>query len=103
MGSDAVEAPGADDGSGQGMDVGAPERAEAVGDLAEDDAGPERAFGAVVRGRGVAIGRGGEELAAPSFGVTVEFGTSRGDCRHGQQAIDPTVGGGAIIGERGVL
>lgn len=103
MGGDAVEAPGADDGSGQGMDVGAPERAEAVGDLAEDDAGPECAFGTVVRGRSVAIGHEGEELAAPSFGLTVEFGTGLGDCRHGEQAIEPTVGGGAIVGERGVL
>jgi len=46
------------------VNVGAPEGPEAVGDLSEDDAGSERAFGAVVGGWDLAIGHEGEELAA---------------------------------------
>ena len=99
MGCDSVEAARADDGSGQGMDFGAPERAESIGHFAEDDAGPERAFGAVVGWRHVPVGDEGEELAAPSLGLAVEFGTGRRDRRHGEQTIEPTIGGGTILGE----
>src|SRR6201996_4070208 len=50
VGCDAVEAGGSDDGSGEGVNVGAPEGPEAGGGLSGDDAGSERAFGAVVGG-----------------------------------------------------
>jgi len=56
MGGKAVEAACADDGSDQGMDVGAPGRAEAAGDFAEDDAGSECPLGRVVGRRHVTVG-----------------------------------------------
>ena len=89
MGRDAVEASGADDGPGQGVDFGAPERAESVGDFAEDDAGPERAFGTVVGWRHVPVGDEGEELAAPSLGLAEEFGARLGD--HRKRDFFPTL------------
>src|ERR1700756_1889579 len=103
MGCDAVEAGGADDGSGEGVNVGAPEGPEAVGDLAEDDAGPERAFGAVVGGWNLAIGHEGEELAAPSLGLAHELDAGRGGHRHGDEAVEPSLCRGTILCERGVL
>jgi len=96
MSCEAVEAPCADDGSCRGMNIGAPERAKAVRDFSEDDAGSERTLSAVVGGRHVAIGHEGEELAAPSFGLAEEFGARLGDHRHGQQTIEPAIGGGRI-------
>jgi hypothetical protein len=103
IGCDAVEAGGSDDESGEGVNVGAPEGPEAVGDLAEDDAGPERAFGAVVGGWDLAVGDEGKELAAPSLGLPPERSTGRGGHRHGDEAVEPSLGRGAVLRERGVL
>ena len=58
MGGEAVEAPGADDGANQGVDIGAPERTEPVGHFAEDDARAQHLLGGVVGGRVIAQGAG---------------------------------------------
>ena len=71
MGGEAIEAACADDGSDQGMNVDAPDRAKAAGDLADDDARAERAFGRVVGRRHVAVGHESEELSAPALGLLV--------------------------------
>lgn len=84
MGGEAVEAACADDRSDQGMDVGAPDRAEAVGDFAEDDAGSECPLGCVVGRRHVTVGHESEELGAPAFGLLLQFGSGRGRRRHRQ-------------------
>src|SRR6201986_3093816 len=102
MGCDAVEAGGAAGGSGEAVNVGAPEGPEAVGDLAEDDAGPERAFGAVIGGWDLAIGDEGEELAAPSLGLAHELDAGRGGHRHGDEAVEPALCRGTILRQRGV-
>src|ERR1700748_1595618 len=91
VGGHTVEVGCADGGPGEGVDIGAPEGSEAVCDLAEDDAWSERAFGAVVGGRDVAIGDEGEELAAPSLGLAHELGAGGGDHRHSEHAIEPSL------------
>jgi hypothetical protein len=44
QGGVSVQAAGRDDGEGRGVEAGAPLGAEAAGDLAEDDAGAQRAL-----------------------------------------------------------
>jgi hypothetical protein len=53
--ADAASSGGFEDRADVGVEVGAPSGSEAAGDLAEDDTGPQRLFGAVVGGgyRGV--------------------------------------------------
>ncbi len=79
------------------------ERAEAVCHLAEDDAGAQRALGRVVGRRHGAVGQEGEELAAPALGLPLQLGPRRGHSRQGQQAVEPTVGLGAVVGQGAVL
>lgn len=69
MGGLAIEALSADGGADQGVDVGAPERAKAVGDLAEDNARAQRLFEGGVGGWHGAIDKEGEELSPPTFGL----------------------------------
>ncbi len=52
----AVQAAGGDDGGGGGIGVGTPLGAEAAGDLAKDDAGPQRPLAVVVGGGDAASG-----------------------------------------------
>lgn len=103
MGGEAVEAACADDRSDQGMDVGAPGRAEAVGDFAEDDAGSECPLGRVVGRRHVTVGHEGEELGAPAFGLLLQFGPGCGRRRHRQQTVEAAVRRGAVLGQGAVL
>ena len=53
--ADATSSGGFEDRADVGVEASAPSGSEAVGDFAEDDAGPQRLFGAVVGGgyRGV--------------------------------------------------
>jgi hypothetical protein len=53
---DAASSGGLQDGPDIGVELGAPLRAEAVGDLAEDDAGAQRLFRAVVGRRHRPVG-----------------------------------------------
>ena len=69
----------------------------------KDDAGSERAFGAVVGGWDLAIGHEGEELAAPSLGLAHELDAGRGGHRHGDGAVEPSLCRGTILHQRGVL
>lgn len=55
---------GVDDGADAGERIGAPDRAEAVGDLAEDDAGTQRALGGVVGVGHLALGDEDEQVVA---------------------------------------
>ena len=59
--------------------------------------------GTVVGGWDLAVSDEGEELAAPSLGLAHELGASRGGHRHGEHAVEPSLGRGMILRERGVL
>ena len=103
MGRQSIEAGGADHGAGLGVDIGAPERAEAVGHLAEDDAGPQRAFRGVVGRRYVTIGEEDKELRAPPLGLLLQLCPDRRDGGQDQQAIEAPLGRGAVLGQSAVL
>lgn len=59
-----VTAAGVDDGADAGEELDAPIGTEAVGDLAEDDAGAQVALGAVVGAGHLAVGDEGEQVVA---------------------------------------
>jgi hypothetical protein len=61
------------DGSDIGIEVGTPEGSEAVGDLAEDDAGPQRLFGPVVGGRHLAVSEEDEQVLAEALDDALEL------------------------------
>ena len=63
-GIEGVATAGVDDGAHAGEHIGAPRGAEAVGDLAMDDAGTQVPLGAVVGGGHGGIGEEGEEVVA---------------------------------------
>lgn len=85
------------------MDVGTPDRAEAVGHLSEDDAVAECPLGRVIGWRHVAVGHEGEELGAPAFGPLLQFCVGRGHRRHRQQTVEAAVCRGAVLGQGAVL
>jgi hypothetical protein len=68
--ADAASPGGFEDRANVGVEVGAPGGSEAVGDLAEDDAGPQRLFGAVVGGRDRAVGQEDEQVLAKALDPT---------------------------------
>ena len=71
--ADATSSGGFEDRADVGVEVGAPSRSEAVGDLAEDDAGPQRLFGAVVGGRHRAVGEKDEQVLAKALDAALEL------------------------------
>jgi hypothetical protein len=73
-----MEAAGRDDGSGGGVEAGAPEGSEGSGDPAEDDAGAEGSLAAIVGGRDVAAGDEAEEIAAALAHGAGELSTGAG-------------------------
>ena len=64
---DATSSGGLEHGSDVGVKISAPEGSEAVGDLAEDDAGPQGLFGPVVGGRYLAVGEEDEQALAKAL------------------------------------
>jgi hypothetical protein len=58
------------------VEISAPERAEAVGHFAEDDAGASAHSDALLVG-GTSRGDEGEELSPPALGLAQQFGTGR--------------------------
>src|SRR5918997_2245673 len=65
--TDATSSGGFENRADIGVEVGAPSGSEAVDDLAEDDAGPQRLFGAVVGGRDGAVGETDEQVLAKAL------------------------------------
>lgn len=65
--ADATSSGGFEDRADVGVEASAPSGSEAVGDLAEDDAGPQRLFGAVVGGRDGAVGETDEQVLAKAL------------------------------------
>ncbi len=60
-------AAGVEDGADAGVEVAAPSRAEAIGDLAEDSARADVALGSVVARRHGAVGKADHEIVT-AFG-----------------------------------
>ena len=71
--ADGAAASGFYDRPDVGIELGAPFGAEAVGDFAEHDAGPQGSLGAVVGRRNLAIGDEDEQVAADFLDHTLEF------------------------------
>jgi len=63
----AAPSGGLEHGSDVGVEARTPVRAEAVGDFAEDDAGTQRLFRAVVRRRQVPVGDEDEQVLAEAL------------------------------------
>src|SRR5215213_8618337 len=88
-----------------GVEVGAPSGSEAVGDLAEDEAGPQRLFGAVVGGRDGAVGEEDEQALAEALDDALQL-QARFVVRLELEelvegSLEPGVGGGqGGVGER---
>src|SRR3954468_1031832 len=103
--ADAASSGGLEDRADIGIKVGAPEGSEAVGDLAEDDAGPQRLFRPVVGGRHLAVGQEDKQVLPEALDDALEF-QPRLVVRHDLEqiiecALEPGVGGGrGGVGER---
>src|SRR5690349_2190424 len=101
----AVSSGGFEDRADIGVEVGTPSGSEAVGDLAEDNAGPQRLFGPVVGGRDLAVGKEDEQVLAEALDDALELQPRlvvRHDLEQGiERALEPgVVGGQGGVGER---
>lgn len=99
----AFQAGGAGDGSVSGMDLGAPVGAESVGDLAEDDGGPDFPFGDVVGGRHASVGQEDEELGAPRLDLPLQKPSGGVSGGVADQGVEASFGLRRIGGQRAVL
>src|SRR5215207_1881904 len=103
--ADATSSGGFEDRADVGVEVGAPRGSEAVGDLAEDDAGPQGLFGPVVGGRRLAVSEEDEQALAEALDDALEL-QPRLVVRHDleqvvERALEPgVVGGQGGVGER---
>jgi len=88
-----VQAAGRDDGEGRGVEAGAPLGAEAAGDLAEDDAGVQRALAGVVGGRHVTAGEEHEQVAPTAGDGAGEPASCPGGRQGGEQPIEAACSG----------
>ena len=93
---------GADDGAEGGIGVRAPFGAKAVCHLSEDDAGTQRALGAVVGGRHGAVGDEDEQMRALAGDAAAQFLGDLAAARQCHQAVQPAVQIGAILCQRAV-
>jgi hypothetical protein len=71
--ADAASSGGFEDSADVGVEIGAPSGSETVGDLAEDDTGPQRLFGAVVGGGDRALGEEDEQALAAALDDALEL------------------------------
>src|ERR1700750_1149379 len=78
------------------MDLGAPVRPEAVGDLSEHDRGTDLALGYVIGGRNLAVGEEYEELAPPGLDLLEQHLSCRMGNGHAHQACQYIVGLGRV-------
>ncbi|CCG42838.1 hypothetical protein PHAMO_490001 [Magnetospirillum molischianum DSM 120] len=102
-GSLALEARRAGDRPVSGMDLGTPVGAESIGDLAEDDGGPNLALGNIVGGRDLAIGEEDEELRSPRLDLALEDFPGRMSGGDGEQGVEAALCLGGISDQRRVL
>ena len=97
--SDSSSSGGLQDGPDIGIEGGAALGSEAIGDLAEDDAGPECLFGAVIGGRDGAVGEEDEQVLAAALDDAKQHPARRGG-RHGlEQFVEPGLETGMIDGQ----
>src|SRR3712207_3081470 len=94
--ADAASSGGFEDRSDIGVEVGAPSGSEAVGDLAEDDAGPQGLLGAVVGGRDVAVGDEDEQVLAVFLDDAQELLTGLGVRNDLEQRVELGLEAGVI-------
>src|SRR5712692_3575876 len=82
---------GFDDGSDVGVEFCGPFGAEAVCHLSEDDAGPQRLFGAVVGGRNGAVGEEDEQVTSAALDDVLELVACGMARRDAQQSVETGV------------
>src|SRR6478672_758223 len=100
--ADAAPSGGFEDRADVGVEVSAPSGSEAVGDLAEDDAGSQRLFGAVVGGRDRAVGEEDEQVLAKALDDALELQPWLGVRHDLEQAIERALEPGVVGGQGGV-
>ncbi len=91
--ADATASGGFEDRADVGVEVSTPSGSEAVGDLAEDDAGPQRLFGAVVGGRHCAVGQEAEQALAEALDDALQL-QARLAVRHDLEQVVKRAGAG---------
>src|SRR5215469_3046284 len=96
---DASSSSGFDDRAGVGVERGAPEGSEAVRDLAEDDAGTQSLFGAVVGGRDGAIGDEDEQVLAEALDEALQFQPRLGRGLALEQIVEAGLQAGMVEGQ----
>src|SRR3954452_5442504 len=87
--ADAASSRGLQNRPDVGVEAGAPFRPEAVGDLAEDDAGPQSLLGAVVGRRNGAVGDENEQVLAEPLDDALQLLPRLGGGNDRQQGIKP--------------
>src|SRR3954469_23399957 len=100
--ADAASSGGFEDRADVGVEVGAPSGSEAVGDLTEDDAGPQRLFGAVVGGRDRAVGEEDEQVLAEALDDALQLQAGLGGRLELEQLVEGPLEPGVIGGQGGV-
>src|SRR3712207_9118794 len=100
--ADAASSGGFEDRSDVGVEVGAPSGSEAVGDLAEDDAGPQRLFGAVVGRRDRAVGEEDEQVLAEALDAALQLQPWLVVWHDLEQAIERALEPGVVGGQGGI-
>ena len=82
--------------------MGGPGGAEAVGDLAEDDAGPERLFGAVVGCGDRPVGKEDEQVVSIFLDDALQLEALAAGRREPEQAVNVGLQLGRVCAQRGV-
>ena len=100
--ADGSSSCGFHDGADVGVEVGGPGGAEAVGDLAEDDAGPERLFGAVVGCRDGAVFEEDEEVVSAFPDDALQLDAVSGGGRQPEQGVDAALQLGGVSAQGGI-
>src|SRR5512144_824976 len=92
-----MEPGGAGDGAVAGMDLRAPFRAEAAGDLAEHHRGAEFPLAGIVGCRDVRVFEEDEELGSPGLDRILQRAAGRMRWRDGDERIQTTLGAGVVL------
>src|SRR4051812_5975256 len=100
--TDATSSGGFEDRADIGVEVGAPSGSEAVGDLAEDDAGPQRLFGAVVGGRDGAVGEEDEQVLATALDDALQLQAGLAVRHDLEQLVKRALESGVVGGQGGI-
>jgi hypothetical protein len=83
-----------------GVDLSAPRRAEAAGDLTEDDGGADFSLAGVVGGRHVGVFEEDEELGSPCLDGGLQLAAGGMRRGHDNKRIETALGSNVILPQR---